>query len=178
MIDKRTMHEASIRVPMVVRYPAKFTANTAIDEQVLSIGLAPTLVELTRAASLPNAQGQSWAQLASGESKDWRSSWLYEYNYEQQFPCTSNVRGVRKGDWKYVQYPRGDGGALRHKSELYNIAKDPGEARNRIDDPALKPLIKELQAELAMLLKQAGANPDTMPIDAGIKTELPEESIR
>jgi len=31
---------------------------------------------------------------------------------------------------------------------------------------------------LARLLRQTGAVPDKMPLDQGVKTELPEESIR
>ncbi len=178
MIDKRTMHEESIRVPMVVRYPQKFKAGTAVDQQVLSIDLAPSLMELTGAGDLPNAQGQSWVKVASGESTQWREAWLYEYNYEQQFPYTPNVRGIRKGDWKYVEYPHGDGGPLRHMSELYNLALDPAESNNRISEAGLQDMVVSLRRDLHSLLKSTGADPDHMPIDAGIKTELPEASIR
>ena len=178
MIDKRTMHEESIRVPMVVRYPQKFKAGTAVDQQVLSIDLAPSLMELTGAGDLPNAQGQSWVKVATDQSTQWREAWLYEYNYEQQFPYTPNVRGIRKGDWKYVEYPHGDGGPLRHMSELYNLALDPAESNNRISEAGLQDMVVSLRRDLHSLLKSTGADPDHMPIDAGIKTELPEASIR
>jgi N-acetylglucosamine-6-sulfatase len=178
MIDKRTMHEASIRVPLVVRYPRAIKPGTVIEEHVLSLDLAPSIIELTVDGTMKNIQGRSWAGLATGESSDWREAWLYEYNYEVQFPYTPNVRGIRKGDWKYVAYPHGDGGPLRHMEELYNMAADPGERRNLAQDPSSAEILAEMRIALAELLKDSGANPDSMPIDQGIKIELPEESIR
>ena len=178
MIDKRTMHEASIRVPLVVRYPAAIAPGTVIKEQVLSLDLAPSVMELTVNQPMANVQGRSWAGLVSGTLSDWRDAWLYEYNYEVQFPYTPNVRGIRKGDWKYMAYPHGDGGPLRHMEELYNLALDPAERHNRAKDPAAAATLGDMRAALAQLLKETGADPDPMPIDQGIQSQLPEESIR
>ncbi len=178
MIDKRTMHEASIRVPLVVRYPKIIKPGTELDEHVLSLDLAPSVMELTVGESMKNIQGRSWVGLLTGESRAWRDAWLYEYNYEVEFPYTPNVRGIRKGDWKYVAYPHGDGGPLRHMEELYNMALDPGERHNLANDPGSVDKLAEMRLALAELLKSSGADPDTMPIDQGIQAQLPEESIR
>lgn len=178
MIDKRTMHEASIRVPLAVRYPSAIPAGTVVEEQVLSLDLAPSVIELTLGQPMENIQGRSWAALAKGKQTDWREAWLYEYNYEIQFPYTPNVRGIRKGDWKYVAYPPGDGGPLRHMEELYNMIDDPAESQNLAGNPSSAPKLAEMRLSLAQLLKDTGADPDPMPIDQGIKAELPQESIR
>ncbi len=178
MIDKRTMHEESIRVPMVVRYPRAIAAGTVVEEQVLNIDLAPSLMELTLGASMPSAQGLSWAKLVMNGDSDWRESWLYEYNYESQFPYTPNVRGVRTNNWKYTQYPHGDGGPLRHMEELYDLKNDPQERRNLAGNPAFEEQLKNMRLMLASQLNQTKATPDHMPIDQGIKVALPEESIR
>lgn len=178
MIDKRTMHEASIRVPLAVRYPARIAPGTVIDEQVMNIDLAPSLVELALGADMPSAQGLSWAPLVEGRDIPWREAWLYEYNYEEQFPYTPNVRGIRQGDWKYVAYPPGDGGPLRHMEELYNLADDPREANNLALDPGSAARLASMRDALARLLKETGASPDRMPLDEGIRTELPDASIR
>ena len=178
MTDKRTMHEESIRVPLLVRYPRLAQAGTKVARQVLNIDVAPSVLEICGATSLTGIHGRSWAGLLAGKADGWRTAWFYEYNYEKQFPYTPNVRGVRTDEWKYVHYPHGDGGPDRHLAELYDLKSDPGESKNLIDEAKCKPVVEKLQAELARLMQETGALPDKMPIDEGVKKALPEESIR
>ena len=90
------------------------------------------------------------------------------------------MRGVRTDEWKYVHYPHGDGGPDRHKAELYNIEFDPEELHNLIDNPKYAPVVAKLKAELARLMANTGLRPasDKMPLDEGIKKELPDQKIR
>jgi N-acetylglucosamine-6-sulfatase len=178
MIDKRTMNEESIRVPMLVRYPPLFRQPRVVTEQVLNIDLAPSILDICGAAPLEKVHGASWKRLAAGDAGGWRHAWCYEYNYEKEFPYTPNVRGVRTDDWKYMHSPHGDGGPDRHKAELYNLKADPLELHNLIDDPASAAKLKELKGELERLQKACDALPDRMPMDEGVKTVLPEQSIR
>jgi len=179
MVDKRTMHEPSIRIPLAVRYPALAGGRT-VDQQVLTEDLAPSLLELTGAGALSSIDGRSWVRLVKAGDPDWRTSWFYYYNYEKEFPYTPNVRGVRTNEWKYVHYPHGDGGPDRHLAELYDLRNDPGELRNLIAAPEAASMREQLQAELARAMAASGLTPanDRMPIDAGIKKELPAQNIR
>ncbi len=136
------------------------------------------MLELCGAELLPGIQGRSWAPLARGDEARGRDAFFYEYNYEKQFPYTPNVRGVRTRDWKYIRYPHGDGSPDRHMAELYDLANDPDESRNLIRDPAQKERIARLSSELDRLIKEAGIERDVMPLDAGIKNELPDLKIR
>jgi N-acetylglucosamine-6-sulfatase len=180
MVDKRTMHEPSIRIPMAVRYPGLTTTPKVIEEQVLTVDMAPSLLELGGAPAMPNIDGRSWVQLVKSGDPGWRRSWFYYYDYEKQFPYTPNVRGVRTADWKYVRYPHGDGGPDRHTAELYDLRKDPGERTNLIADESSAAVREELRAELARLMAATGLTPETdrMPLDEGIKKELPDQKIR
>jgi arylsulfatase A-like enzyme len=180
MVDKRTMHEPSIRIPLAVRYPELTRTAKTVDEQVLTHDLAPSLLELTGAGSLQNIDGRSWVTLVRGGDPGWRKSWFYYYNYEKEFPYTPNVRGVRTAEWKYVHYPHGDGSPDRHLAELYDLRNDPGEIRNLISTREAAPKLEELKSELAKLMAATGLSPesDRMPIDAGIKKELPDQKIR
>jgi N-acetylglucosamine-6-sulfatase len=63
-------------------------------------------------------------------------------------------------------------------AELYNLKEDPHEKNNLIKDPRYISIANELKAELSRLLRETGAVPDEMPLDEGVKMELPEESIR
>ena len=178
MIDKRTMHEESIRVPLVVRYPRAIQAGTRVDAQVLSVDLAPSLLELADLPPLEAIHGRSWAFLAKGEDGPWREAWHYAYDYEAQFPYTPNVRGIRTHEWKYIRYPPGDGGVDRHRAELYDLRRDPGERVNLAEDPRFAGEVARLASQLDVLLAETGALPDEMPVDLGVRQDLPEESIR
>jgi len=180
MVDKRTMHEPSIRIPLVVRYPGLTPTDkpVVVNKQVLTLDIAPTILELCGAPPLQNIHGQSFKSLVQGDTANWRKAWFYEYNYEKQFPYTPNVRGIRTDKWKYMHYPTGDGRSDKYLAELYHLAVDPGENKNLINNPAYAPQAAELKNELAQLLQKNGANPDKMPVDEGIKAELPEKAIR
>ncbi|MPR36000.1 sulfatase family protein [Salmonirosea aquatica] len=180
MVDKRTMHEPSIRIPLVVRYPGLTPIDqpVMVSKQVLTLDIAPTILELCGAPALKNIHGQSFKRLVQGDTTHWRKAWFYEYNYEKQFPYTPNVRGVRTDDWKYIHYPTGNGSTDQHMAELYHLTNDPGENKNLIDNPAYAGKRDELNAELARLLKETGAEPDRMPLDEGIKSALPDQKIR
>ncbi|MBM3880566.1 MAG: sulfatase [Verrucomicrobia bacterium] len=179
MVDKRTMHEASIRLPLVVRYPGltPVTQPKVIPQQILTVDMAPTLLELCGAPPLRNLHGKSWRRLVQQGDPTWRTAWYYEYNYEQQFPYTPNVRGIRTDAWKYVHYPHGDGGPDRHLAELYHLEQDPDERHNLIRDPQHTARVEQLQRELARLMKATGLRRDRMPLDQGVKQELPDQKI-
>ena len=182
MVDKRTAHEPSMRIVQVVRFPGLVPPEKSktIEQQVLTIDIAPSILELCGAPKMENIQGKSWVKLVKQGDPSWRKSWLYYYNYEKQFPYTPNVRSVRTESWKYTHYPHGDNGADRHLAELYNIEFDPEERYNLINNPKYAHIVKDMQRELSKVMKQVGltsAN-DKMPIDEGISQKLPDSKIR
>ncbi len=182
MVDKRTAHEPSMRIVQVVRYPGLTPPGEpkAIEEQVLTVDMAPSLLELCDAPPLEDIHGTSWVKLVKRGDPAWRESWLYYYNYEKQFPYTPNVRSVRTETWKYSRSPHGDGGPDRHLAELYNIEFDPEERHNLIARPKYADVVKQMQAELEKVMREVGLtrDHDPMPLDEGIKQELPDEKIR
>ena len=171
-VDKRTMYDESLRVPLLVRYPPLIRSGTVVDKMVLSLDLAPSILDICGTQPLPNIHGRSWKQLLSGNTRGWRTSFLYEYNYEKQFPYTPNVRGIRTDDWKLIRYPNGDGSPDRFKAELYDLRNDPLEQHNLIDDPRLAAKRTKLAAEFEKLSREAG--PDSMPLYEGIMHVLPK----
>jgi len=173
-VDKRTMYEESIRVPLLVRYPRRIKPGTQIEHMVLNIDLAPSILELCQAPPLQKCHGLSWVPLLENRPVSWRTAWLYEYNYEKEFPYTPNVRGVRTDQWKLIRYPHGDGAPDRHRAELYHLPTDPLEQRNLFDDPKYADRVRELSATLERLLKETDGWPDRMPLDEGIRKVLPK----
>ncbi len=179
MVDKRTAHEASLRVPIIVRHPS-LGSGKVVPEQVLTVDMAPSILELCGAPALPAVHGKSWVALTKSGDPTWRTSWFYHYNYEKQFPYTPNVRAIRTQNWKYIHYPHGDGSPDKHLAELYDLKADPGETKNLIKDSAHSNTIAALKLELAQRMLETGLTPETdkMPLDAGIKSELPDAKIR
>lgn len=171
-VDKRTMYEESLRIPLLVRYPPVAKPGTVVSNMVLSLDLAPSVVELAGAVPLRNISGRSWKPLLEGRSVRWRESFLYEYNFEKQFPYTPNVRGIRTAEWKLIRYPHGDGGPDRFTAELYHLRTDPLEQRNLINDPTHAALRRQLERTLERESRKVG--PDRMPVYEGITNVLPK----
>jgi len=179
MVDKRTAHEPSLRIPLLVRYHG-LAKGKVVEQQALTLDVAPSLLELCGAKALKNIQGRSWVKLVRHSDPAWRKAWFYEYNYEKQFPYTPNVRAVRTDEWKYIHYPPGDGSPDKHMAELYNLKQDPDENTNLINDPKNAAILKDLKSQLIRLMKESVLTPenDKMPLDQGIGKELPDQKIR
>lgn len=171
-VDKRTAYDESLRIPLLVRYPPLTRPGTVVSNLVLSLDLAPSLIDLAGAAPLRGIQGRSWKPLIEGRRTAWREAFLYEYNFEIQFPYTPNVRAVRTSDWKYIRYPHGDGGPDRFTAELYNLRHDPAEMTNLIAAPQHARQRRDLERTLDKLSKQAGG--DILPLYQGIQNVLPK----
>ena len=152
--DKRSAYEESLRVPFLVRYPALGAAarGRVVDEMVLNLDLAPSLLDFAGLKAPTAMQGQSWRPLLTGDSVSWRQSWFYEYFAENQKGTrVPDITAVRTVDAKLVKYPG-------HKAwtELFDLKADPYEIHNLIDDPAATALRAKLLAEHDRLSKKVG----------------------
>ena len=118
---------------------------------VLSIDIAPTMLDLAGAAPRDDLHGMSLAPILDGEDPDWRSSFLVEYYSDTVFEriYLMGYKAVRTDRYKYIRYEDLDG-----MDELYDLAGDPYELRNVIDDPRYADERAELDAELNRLLEE------------------------
>jgi arylsulfatase A-like enzyme len=145
--DKRSLYEESLRIPLLVRYPRLFPKGTTVDEMVLNIDLAPTLLELGGVAVPREMQGMSWVPLLTGKHPAWRQSFLAEYFYENNFN-TPTMLGVRMANAKFVQYP-----GHPEWIEVFDLAIDSYETKNLAGDSAWR---AQLTAELDAQIKATG----------------------
>jgi arylsulfatase A-like enzyme len=149
--DKRFMHEPSIRVPLLVRYPAAIKPGTVLDPMVINVDIAPTLLAFAGVEVPAELHGRSLAPLFKGDTQNWRKDWLYEY-YEYPGPhSVKKHRGVRSEKHKYIHYYE-----QPEEFELYDLEKDPHETNNLYGKPGHEALTKELQARLVALRTETG----------------------
>ena len=147
--DKRAAYEESIRIPWLMRYPKLIRSGVVLDEAVLNIDLAPTLLALGGAPPSQAIQGRSLAPLLKGPRRPWRRAFLAEYFAEPQFPRVPTWQAVRTAAWKYIHYTE-----LEGMDELYDLKADPYEMNNLIADPKAARALRQMQAELKRLLKE------------------------
>jgi arylsulfatase A-like enzyme len=152
--DKRSAYEESLRVPFIVRYPAlgDKARGRIVDDVVLNLDLAPSLLDFASVQAPKQMQGRSWRTLLTGDDPSWRQSWFYEYFAEDQKGTNvPDITAVRTAGAKLIQYPG-------HKawSELFDLKADPYEIHNLIDDPAAAPLKAKMLAEHDRLSKEVG----------------------
>jgi arylsulfatase A-like enzyme len=140
---KQASYEESIRVPLVLRYPALAPLPSKRDELVLNIDLAPTLAELGGASLPPSIDGASLIDLLAG-SVVWRQDFLEE-NWGGVI--ISPNFSVRNDRWVYIDTWASHG----ITEELYDLANDPYELDNLAIDGQHGDLVAQMSARLAEL---------------------------
>jgi N-acetylglucosamine-6-sulfatase len=146
--ERRLAYEEAIRIPLLVRFPSRVKAGTVAPEMVLTIDLAPTLLELAGLKPLPGMQGRSLTPIFDGAATGWRDSFLIEYYSDTVFPriLKMGYSAVRTSAAKYIEYRD-----LTGMNELYDLSSDPYEERNLIASPEANALLTKMQGELARL---------------------------
>ena len=152
LIDKRHAYEESMRIPMLVWAPGMIEPGTKIEEMVLNVDVAPTLLDLAGAPIPESMDGSSMSPLLRGESIPWREEVLFVYYWEYPFPHTPSVLALRDERYKYVFYH-----GVWDTNELYDLETDPLETRNLIGDPFHEERRKAMKERLFRLLDEADA---------------------
>ena len=161
LIDKRNAYEESIRVPLLVAAPGRYGAGQTVDAMVANIDIAPTLLTLAGAEVPGHYDGLSFAHLPHAPDEDQtrehgtlRDALTYEYYWEFNYPHTPTTFALRTERFKYIQYH-----GVWDTEELYDLATDPSEATNLIEDPALLEIKVDMRQRLyASLTDREGNN--------------------
>jgi arylsulfatase A-like enzyme len=137
--------EESIRIACTVSWPAGgIRQNATCDEFVSHPDLWATLLEIAEASPDPataatiNSPGVSYlGQLRGQPVAGWRQTMISEFG-NARMARTDRYKLIRRYPYAGVCFP----------DELYDLKEDPRETRNCHDDPALKPVIARLSAEI------------------------------
>jgi N-acetylglucosamine-6-sulfatase len=153
LIDKRTAYNASIRIPLLIRYPESFQPGMVIKEMVANIDIAPTILNFAGIDVPDNMDGTSFLPLLKGEKINWREKLLYEYYWESNYPYTPTTFALLTDNYKYIHYY-----GIWDIDELYDIQNDPDELKNLIYDSAHQNIAVKMKNELTEILMKTGGN--------------------
>ena len=169
--DKRFMYEPSLRIPLVIRHPGIGGVGQVIEQMVLNVDFAPTILDMAGLPVQEVMHGRSLKPLLEGNPpEDWRQSIYYAY-YENswelagfkqedlsdpsfQFFTAHRVgphHGVRTDRYKLIEYySEGD------YWELFDLETDPNKLKNLYGQPGCEDITRELKQELKRLQKLYG----------------------
>ncbi len=144
--DKRFMYEESLRTPLVMRYPGYIRPGTRVNQMVVNIDLAPTLISLAGGTIPPEMQGESMAPLLKGAKIKGRDALYYHY-YEYPEPHRVAPHfGIRTDRYKLIRYY-----GPFDSWELFDIQKDPSEMNNIYSNNSSREIVIKLKKELLQL---------------------------
>lgn len=154
---KGWMYEGGTREPLIVRWPAKITADSTCTEPMTSPDFYPTLLE---AAGLPlrpdqHQDGVSIMPMLTGKPQVRGPIFWHYPHYGNQGGTPGS--SVRDGDWKLIEFFEDN------RLELYNLRKDESESNNLADaEPQIRDRLHSLlkQWRDKMNAKYPTPNPD------------------
>lgn len=169
------LYEGCIRVPLIMRFPAKIPANTIVKNQVRLIDIAPTILDLLGHRNHPEFQGTSLLSLMHGEKTEPIIA------YAEAMNAGPERKMMRTDLFKYIFIPEmikekieelEDAGKNLAQRELFDLADDPWEAENLA--PAKPDVTREFQRFIDDFIRAGkGVGNDTRDF-----IELQEEDIR
>ncbi|RJP16632.1 MAG: hypothetical protein C4520_18540 [Candidatus Abyssobacteria bacterium SURF_5] len=139
-----SLNEELLRVPLIIKYPAKHRRSGVVKERVSTAGVMSTILDYL---NLPAPPGVKFASFDTG-GHELAAEIFEDLNFVQKYGerYSRNQKAVYDGTFKFIWSSDG-------KHELYNISNDPLEVVNlygRMPD-----LEKRLQAKLDPLIYES-----------------------
>ena len=137
---KMSFYQGSAGVPLIWSWPGRIAQGHTTSAAASLLDVAPTLLELGSAPTLPNGTGHSLLGLLKGEVvPDWPDEAFYEMLPSAHVPA---ARMVRRGPWKLSYFHGYD------TPQLFHLEEDPQELDDRGADPACRDVREALLARV------------------------------
>lgn len=133
---KHKFYESSVRVPLLIRFPARFRPRH-VSENVNLCDLYATLCDLCSLEAPNGLDSRSLANLMAGDNKDWDNETVSQYGGEYIM--------IKQDALKYHYY------GPDMPEVLWDLDKDPGETKNLISNPSYAPALEHLRRRRAEL---------------------------
>lgn len=135
--EKTRFYEASVRVPLIIRYPARFEGGRVVTENVNLCDLFATLSELADIETPDNLDSRSLVSVMSGDASGWDN--------ESVSQMGSNHVMIKRDHLKYQYYGEGI------PEVLFDLQQDPKETTNLAEDPSYREAMTAFRVRLAEL---------------------------
>jgi arylsulfatase A-like enzyme len=152
---KRSCHDGSLRIPLVVNGPG-FTGRRTISDLVSLLDIPPTVLHSGGVEPPPDMRGRPLQHLVSGTAEDWSQDVFAQISESH---CG---RAVRTKKWKYAvrapqefAHPRLRDSQVYVEDFLYDLEADPHERSNLVRDPAHSAVRADLAAILLRRMAEA-----------------------
>jgi len=176
---KNVLFEASVHVPMMVRFPNRVVPGK-YSQLTGAVDVLPTLLDLCGLPVPENVQGQTFAPLITGSPdrytpretifceniipevfapprlKGTKRYWPFVPGRGVDGILHPDAKMARTKRWKLNYYPSCDG-------ELYDLENDPGETRNLWADPGCADVLRTLKNAILNWLITADQNDQIAP---------------
>ncbi|TXK83981.1 sulfatase/phosphatase domain-containing protein [Paenibacillus sp. N3.4] len=120
--EKQKFFEASVRVPLIIRYPRRFEQGRVVEENVNLCDLFATMCDFADIPTPPGLDSRSLVPLMEGNGALWDNETI------SQFSGTNLM--IKQNHLKYQYYGE------NMPEVLFDLQCDPYETRNCIEDPA------------------------------------------
>jgi arylsulfatase A-like enzyme len=162
---KRWPHEESARIPLLIRYPRSIKQGTVIADPIGSPDVYPTLAGLAGVAVPEGLDGADFSPLVRGETSKPPRDYVYlEMPYA--YVPWPGWRALRTRDLMYAR-------TADKPWLLFDLAKDPWEMHNLVDDPASQALVKQMDDRLTAIMHQTGDSWDVKAESGDLGNWLP-----
>ena len=118
------LYDSVLHVPWLMRLPGRQRAGSVVNEQVRSVDLLPTVLELLAVRAPRALDGMSVVGPMRGQARRNVPPAYAETFYGKLHHGLSETYALRVGEWKLIDAP---------KPELYDLRKDGREATNLVD---------------------------------------------
>ncbi len=151
--DKRFIYEESLKTPFVIRYPGVVKPGSKLDQLVMNIDWAPTVLNIANAKIPADIQGKSFLPLLKSTTHTAKVPWRKDaYYHYYEFPEPHHVFphfGIRTDRYKLAYFY---GGA--DSWELYDLKTDPSEMNNLYGNKQTEKLTADLKTRLKALMAE------------------------
>lgn len=146
-LKKSTFHESNVRIPLLMRWPARIPASTLSNALAEIVDVFPTLLEAAGCDPSSHCLGRTLWPVLQDPGRELREYQLCEVRYGDRQIM------IRSRQHKFAIDSRGQG------YMLYDLARDPGEQDNLILDAPARPLEQQLRQSLELRLREARYDP-------------------